>query len=97
MHAFQNSMNELIVHANFSQGWELIGLKFHPIHAGFKGGLQDYVIVYLSPQNGQTALMLAGNSGHTVVVQLLLSSGAKIDLQNKVRPLATNNHKSLHY
>ena len=29
--------------------------------------------------------MLAGNSGHTDVVQLLLSSGAKIDLQNKVR------------
>ena len=26
-------------------GWELIGLKFHPIHAGFKCGLQDYVIV----------------------------------------------------
>ena len=75
-------MNELIVHANFTPGWELIRLK---LHAGFKCGLQDYVIVYLSPQNGQTALMLAGNSGHTDVVQLLLSSGAKIDLQNKVR------------
>ena len=80
-------MNEFIVHANFTQGWELIGLKFHPILAGFKGGLQDYVIVWyiLSPQNGQSALMLAGNSGHTDVVQLLLSSGAKIDMQNKVR------------
>ena len=41
--------------------------------------------------------MLAGNSGHTDVVQLLLSSGAKIDMQNKVRLLATNNHKSLHH
>ena len=39
----------------------------------------------LSPQNGQSALMLAGNSSHTDVVQLLLSSGAKIDMQNKVR------------
>ena len=29
--------------------------------------------------------MLAGNSGHTDVVQLLLSGGAKIDMQNKVR------------
>ena len=29
--------------------------------------------------------MLAGDSGHTGVVQLLLSSGAKVDLQNKVR------------
>jgi len=37
-------MNELIVHANFTPGWELIGLKFHPIHAGFKGGLQDYML-----------------------------------------------------
>ena len=75
-------MNELIVHANFTPGWELIGLQ---LHAGFKGGLQDYVIVYFPPQNGQTALMLAGNSGHTDMVQLLLSSGAKIDMQNKVR------------
>ena len=39
----------------------------------------------LSPQNGQSALMLASDSGHTDVVQLLLSSGAKIDMQNKVR------------
>ena len=39
----------------------------------------------LSPQNGQTALMLASDCGHTEVVQLLLSSGAKIDLQSKVR------------
>ena len=28
----------------FIPGWELIGLKFHPILAGFNGGLQDYVI-----------------------------------------------------
>ena len=40
--------------------------------------------------------MLASNSSHTDMVQLLLSSGAKIDMQNKVRPLATNDHKSLH-
>ena len=36
-------------------------------------------------QNGWTALMLASDSGHTDIVQLLLSSGAKVDLQNKVR------------
>ena len=33
----------------FIPGWELIGLNFHPIQAGFKGGLQDYVIVYFVP------------------------------------------------
>jgi len=36
-------------------------------------------------QRGRTALMLAGGSGHTVVVQLLLSSGAQVDLQDEVR------------
>ena len=45
----------------------------------------------LSPQDGQTALILAGNSGHTEVAQMLLSSGAKIDLQNKVRHITTYN------
>ena len=40
---------------------------------------------HLSPQDGWTALMLASDSGRTDVVQLLLSSGAKVDLQNKVR------------
>ena len=29
----------------FIPGWKLIGLKFHRIHAGFNGCLQDYVIV----------------------------------------------------
>ena len=43
------------------------------------------MLYILSPQNGQSALMLASNSGHTDMVQLLLSSGAKIDMQNKVR------------
>ena len=33
--------------------------------------------------------MLAGNSGHTYMVQLLLSSGAKVDMQNKVRHITT--------
>ena len=37
------------------------------------------------PQNGMTALMWASGSGHTDVVQLLLSSGAKVDLQTEVR------------
>ena len=39
----------------------------------------------LSPQDGQSALMLASDSGYIVVVQLLLSSGAQVDLQDKVR------------
>ena len=37
------------------------------------------------PQSGRTALMWASDSGHTDVVQLLLSSGAQVDLQDKVR------------
>ena len=37
------------------------------------------------PQDGWSALMLASDSGHTDIAQLLLSSGAKVDLQNKVR------------
>ena len=37
------------------------------------------------PQNGESALMWASGSGRTDVVQLLLSSGAQVDLQNKVR------------
>ena len=39
----------------------------------------------MSPQDGQTALMLASDGGHIVVVQLLLSSGAQVDLQDEVR------------
>ena len=46
---------------------------------------KTYAIIRLSPQDCQTALMLASDSGHTEVVQLLLSSGAKVDVQNKVR------------
>ena len=41
--------------------------------------------VSFDPQDGWSALMLASDSGHTEVVQLLLSSGAKVDLQSKVR------------
>ena len=37
------------------------------------------------PQVGVTALMCASDGGHTYVVQLLLSSGAQVDLQGKVR------------
>ena len=37
------------------------------------------------PQDGFTALMGASKGGHTDVGQLLLSSGSKVDLQNKVR------------
>ena len=37
------------------------------------------------PQNGDTALMFASAEGHIDVVLLLLSSGALVDLQDKVR------------
>ena len=43
------------------------------------------IIPVLSPQDGQTALMLASDGGHNDVVQLLLSSGAQVDLQDEVR------------
>ena len=43
------------------------------------------VLFHSVPQDGWTALMLASDSGHTDVVQLLLSSGAQVDLQDEVR------------
>ena len=45
-----------------------------------------HILSHSIPQDGWTALMLASDSGHTDVVQLLLSSGAQVDLQDKVRP-----------
>ena len=42
-------------------------------------------MAHFVPQDGWSALMLASDSGHTDIVQLLLSSGAKIDMQDKVR------------
>ena len=50
--------------------------------------LSHVVITVLSHsvfQRGWTALMLASGSGHTDAVQLLLSSGAQVDLQDEVR------------
>ena len=43
------------------------------------------VLSHSVPQSGRTALMWASDSGCTDVVQLLLSSGAQVDLQDKVR------------
>ena len=43
------------------------------------------VLSHSVPQSGRTALMVASESGHTGVVQLLLSRGAQVDLQSKVR------------
>ena len=40
------------------------------------------VLTYSVPQLGRTALILASGSGHTDVVQLLLSSGAQVDMQD---------------
>ena len=42
-------------------------------------------MAHFVPQDGLTALMLASDGGHTDIVQQLLSSGAKVDLQSKVR------------
>ena len=44
-----------------------------------------YYLSHCVTQDGFTGLMGASRSGHTDVVQLLLSSGSKVDLQNKVR------------
>ena len=43
------------------------------------------VLSHSVPQDDWTALGLASVKGHTDVVQLLLSSGAQVDLQSKVR------------
>ena len=43
------------------------------------------VLSHSVPQHGETALMVANLSGRTDMVQLFLSSGAQVDLQNKVR------------
>ena len=44
-----------------------------------------YYLSHCVTQDGFTGLMGASRSGHTDVVQLLLSSGSKVDLRNKVR------------
>ena len=43
------------------------------------------VLSHCVPQNGLTALMCASVKGHTDVVQLFLSIGAQVDLEDKVR------------
>ena len=43
------------------------------------------ILPVLSSQDGLTALMLASDGGHIDVVQLLLFSGAQVDLQDEVR------------
>ena len=42
-------------------------------------------LFYFVPQYGMTACMWASVRGHTDVLQLFLSSGAQVDLQNEVR------------
>ena len=37
------------------------------------------------PQYGMTALMWASSNGHSDAIKVLLSAGAQIDLQDKVR------------
>ena len=43
------------------------------------------VLFHFFSQDGWTALMCAIYHGHTALVQMLLSSGAQVDLQDKVR------------
>ena len=47
--------------------------------------IDSNILSHCVPQHGWTALMSASKSGHTDVVRLLLSSGSKVDQQNKVR------------
>ena len=54
-------------------------LSFHVDHC------DSTVLSHCVPQDGKTALMYASYTGHTDVVPLLLSSGAQVDLQDKVR------------
>ena len=47
------------------------------------------VLSHSVPKDGWSALMWGSRSGHTDVVQLLLSSGAQVDLQEMVREAST--------
>ena len=42
------------------------------------------ITISLSLQDGQSSLMLASKKGHVKVVEMLISAGAKVDLQDKV-------------
>ena len=53
--------------------------RFHVHHC------DSSVLSHCVPQDGWTALMYASDSGHTYVVQLLLSSGPQVDLKDEVR------------
>ena len=63
-------------------------LKWSIQKISHKCELYDNAIVthYIIPQNGSTALLVAGGKGHSEVVKLLLQAGAR-DIRNKVRVL----------
>ena len=42
------------------------------------------MIMFALLQDGRSSLMLASQNGHHEVVKVLLSAGAKVDLQDKV-------------
>ena len=54
------------------------------------------VLSHCVPQNGLTALMCASDKGHTAVVQLLLTSGAQVNLQDAVVRHKHCMHNSCH-
>ena len=41
-------------------------------------------MIMFSSQDGRSSLMFASQNGHNELVRILLSAGAKVDLQNKV-------------
>ena len=43
------------------------------------------VLSHCVPQDGRTALMVASVQGRTEIIRELLSGGAQVDLQDKVR------------
>ena len=58
----------------------------------------DYNIcfIFISLQNGDTALINAAMKGHTSTVKILVNHGAAVDIQNKVAVvLLYSSHKSI--
>ena len=63
-------------------------LKLYTSSLCFYVSYITYVVAVLShcvSQDGDTALMEASRQGHAVIIQELLSGGAQVDLQDKVR------------
>ena len=55
------------------------------VHLSIAAPFHNHQCHCFVPQRGKTALMEASADGHSDAIQVLLSAGAQIDLQNKVR------------